>query len=274
MKKEKGYWIEVQIPQRKVVLAKGDHIIKIFPVAVGMPSWPSPTGFRKINTIIWNPWWTPPRESKWVTDPTPVPPRVLENPLGEIKMPLGENYLIHGTRAADSIGHWASHGCIRMIFEDLFSLVQILMTDYSSLNAIETMEKANRDQKTQFATPLNSSIPVVLNYNPVVVHNDYVTISPDFYNHVPNMVTFIAEKITPTLKKGEEPSLKKIKNILRMFKQDTIQVPIANLVKEGETDEAKLAELEKKEIEKEKKKKEKEEARLQKEEAKKKKVIP
>jgi len=64
MKKSKGYWIEVQIPQRKLILAKGDHIITAYPVAVGMPNYPSPLGLKKINRIIWNPWWYPPKKEE------------------------------------------------------------------------------------------------------------------------------------------------------------------------------------------------------------------
>lgn len=235
MKKEKGYWIEIQIPQRKLLLAKGDHLIKAYSIAVGEPTYPTPIGARKINYIVWNPWWYPPPGSKWVEDPTPVPPRTNENPLGEIKMPVGDNYLIHGTKAVSSIGRWASHGCIRMIFEDLFGVVQILMTEYSDSNAIEAMEKANRDTHTQFSTGLNQPVPVVLNYNPVVVSegdNDFVVISPDLYKRVNNMGELITEKIAPYLKKKQKPSLKKIKNVLKIFKQETFQVPILSLVDE------------------------------------------
>lgn len=237
MKKEqRGYWVEIQVPQRRILLAKGDHLIKAFPIAVGEPDYPTPMGFRKINTIIWNPWWYPPPGSKWVEDPTPIPPRTPENPLGEIKMPLGDNYLVHGTRAVDSIGRWASHGCIRMIFEDLFSLVQILMTDYSDISAIEAMEKANRDTNTQFHTSLNRSIPVMLNYNPVIVHDGMVAISPDFYKRVPDMTELVTEKIAPYLKKKQTINPKKIKAALKYLRKETVIVNLLNLVDQEEED--------------------------------------
>src|SRR5690349_583765 len=177
----KGYWIEVQIPQRRLLLAKGSHHIKTFPIAVGQPEFPTPVGKRMINQVIWNPWWVPPK-SDWVEDPTPIPPRHKDNPLGEIKMPIGNAYLIHGTKAVASIGQWASHGCIRMLFKDLFGLVQLLLTEYSHVSAIDEMEKANADTNKEFATPLNQNIPVVLTYNTVKVKDGYVSIYPDFYN--------------------------------------------------------------------------------------------
>ncbi len=226
-KKEKGYWIEVQVAQRKLVLAKSDHIIKTFPIAVGMPDYPSPTGLRKINSVIWNPWWYPPKASDWVEDPTPVPPRTNENPLGEIKMSLGkDSYLIHGTKAVQSIGNWASHGCFRMLFEDVFGLVQLLLTEYSKVSAVEQMEKANQDTNTEFATPLTREVPVVLTYEPVKVGNGYVTISPDFYKRIPDMPQHVADVVTPYLKKDRTPNLKKIKALFKIFKSRTIHVSL------------------------------------------------
>lgn len=230
VKKEKGYWIEIQVPQRKLILAKGNHIIRSYPVAVGAPDFPTPVSIRRIETIIWNPWWYPPPKSSWVEDPTPVRPRTPDNPLGEIKIPLGkDNYLIHGTKAVESIGRWASHGCIRMLFEDLFGIVQLLMTEYANSSAIDAMERANRDTTIQFATSLTHGVPVVLDYNPIIVHDNYASISPDLYKRIPDMTKLIADTITPHLKKQRQPNLKKIKNVLKIFKDQTIQVPLESL---------------------------------------------
>lgn len=262
MKKSKLYWIEVQIPQRKLVLAKGDHIIKTFPIAVGQPNYPTPVGLRKINRVVWNPWWYPPKGSKWVEDSTPVPPRSPGNPLGEVKMPLGRAYLIHGTKAVRSIGRWASHGCIRMLFEDIFSLTQLLMTEYSKTSAIDAMEKANKQPHRQFYTALESDIPVVLSYDLVKVHDDYAIISPDLYNrHRGKTAQHIAEVIAPHFKKDKVPSLRKIKNLLKVFRGQSVMIPLADLATNRDTSE--------KEERKAQKEKEKEEKRALKEKEKK-----
>ncbi len=226
MKGERSYWIEVQIPQRKLILAKGSHIIKTFSVAVGLPEYPTPTGVRSINTVIWNPWWYPPPTSDWVDDATPVPPRSAKNPLGEIKMPLGkDSYLIHGTKAVESIGRWASHGCIRMLFEDVFGLVQLMLTEYVEKSAVVQMERANRAPETEFATPLTHNVPVVLTYEPVKVDEGYVTIYPDFYNKFPDMNEQVVKVTKPYLKK-RKPDLRKIQNLFKTFKNRTIHVPL------------------------------------------------
>lgn len=230
-KKFKGYWIEVQIPNRKLILAKGKEIVKVFPVAVGMPSYPTPEGVRYVNRVVWNPWWYPPKTSDWVEDPRPVPPRSFDNPLGEIKIPLGEGYLIHGTSAVRSIGTWASHGCIRMMFEDIFGLVQLLLSHYSKTSAIESMERADLKPDQEFTDGLNQEIPVVLSYETVRVDQNFVTIAPDVYNQEPDRVLVIADTISSALGDSRAliPSDKKIKQILNRFRGRTIHVPIESL---------------------------------------------
>lgn len=230
MKHKEGYWIEIQVPQRKLVLAQKDKIVKTYPIAVGKPPYLTPVGDRKINKVIWNPWWYPPKTSDWVDDATPVPPRSKNNPLGEIKMPLGDGYLIHGTRAVDSIGQWASHGCIRMLFEDIFGITQILFSTYSETSAIDLMERANANPNKEFSTPIGADISVYITYDLVKVSKGYVAISPDIYRLQKNLVGYVAESIKPYLKKGQKPSPRKIKSVLRMFKNQTIQIPLSKLI--------------------------------------------
>lgn len=240
---ETGYWIEVQIPQRKLVLAKGKHIVKTFPIAVGDPKFPSPIGLRTIEKIIWNPWWIPPKESSWVTDPAPVPPHNPDNPLGEIKIPLGDSYLIHGTRVAESIGQWASHGCFRMLFEDLFGLVQILSKTYANESALDSMNRANTDKTVEFEVLLKNKISISIVYEPIIISNDSVYISPDFYgifsgnptakksNKHEGLEKLLSEMLQPYyIKNNASPNFRKIKNALRTLHNQTIQIPLKDLI--------------------------------------------
>jgi L,D-transpeptidase ErfK/SrfK len=112
--------IVVSIPDRKLVLLDGQRILKIYDVAVGKPSTPSPQGeFHVINRIP-NPTWYGPGK---VVGPG------KDNPLGTRWLGLSERgYGIHGTNAPRSIGKAASHGCIRMRardLEELFALVDV-----------------------------------------------------------------------------------------------------------------------------------------------------
>jgi lipoprotein-anchoring transpeptidase ErfK/SrfK len=113
--------IVISIPDRKLILLDGDRIQKIYSVAVGKPTTPSPQGEFRIVNHIPNPTWYGPAGK--VVGPGP------SNPIGTRWMGLSANgYGIHGTNEPRSIGKAASHGCIRMAkddLEELFTLVDI-----------------------------------------------------------------------------------------------------------------------------------------------------
>lgn len=106
--------IVVSIPDRKLALVEGERVLKVYDVAVGKPTTPSPHGEFKIVSRAINPVWK---------DVPPGP----NNPVGTRWLGLSvKGYGIHGTNAPGSIGKAASHGCIRMRnrdVEELFKLV-------------------------------------------------------------------------------------------------------------------------------------------------------
>jgi lipoprotein-anchoring transpeptidase ErfK/SrfK len=110
----------ISIPDRKVALIEDGRVLKVYPVAVGKPSTPSPKGSFQIASHVQHPTWYHPGK---VVGPGPA------NPLGTRWMGLGyRGYGIHGTNMPLSIGKAASHGCIRMRnhdVEELFELVQV-----------------------------------------------------------------------------------------------------------------------------------------------------
>lgn len=110
----------VSIPDRKIVLMEDGHVVKVYPIAVGKNSTPSPNGSFHIASRVVKPTWYKPGKT---VAPGPA------NPLGTRWMGLGfKGYGIHGTNMPNSIGHAASHGCIRMRnhdVEELFELVQV-----------------------------------------------------------------------------------------------------------------------------------------------------
>jgi hypothetical protein len=90
---------------------------RVFPVATGQASYPTPLGRFRIVVKWRNPWWYPP-SSSWARGLEPVPPGP-GNPLGTRWMGLSAPGVgIHGTPDAASIGYSASHGCIRMRIPD------------------------------------------------------------------------------------------------------------------------------------------------------------
>jgi lipoprotein-anchoring transpeptidase ErfK/SrfK len=109
-------------------LANGrSRLTRVFRVAVGQSSYPTPTGRFRIIKKEKNPWWNPP-DAGWAAGASPIPPGP-GNPLGTRWMGLSVGAVgIHGTYNSASIGGFASHGCIRMYLRDaerLFRRVRV-----------------------------------------------------------------------------------------------------------------------------------------------------
>jgi len=118
----------LNLPGRMIYLFANGNLVKRYPVAIGRPDWPTPHGHFMIMGKIKNPTWTVPqsiqeemqKEGKLVVEKVPPGP---DNPLGKYWLPLSApGYGIHSTIWPESIGHSTSHGCIRMLPEDIESL--------------------------------------------------------------------------------------------------------------------------------------------------------
>jgi hypothetical protein len=112
--------IVVSLEDRKLALVENGQVAKVYTVAVGKPSTPSPVGEFTIERRAMNP--TYHHDGRTVL---PGP----HNPVGDRWMGLSKaGYGIHGTNEPNSIGKAASHGCIRMgkaDIEDLYSRVEV-----------------------------------------------------------------------------------------------------------------------------------------------------
>lgn len=111
----------LRLKERQLYVYKGQKAIASYPVAIGRPSTPTPTGEFRVLEMLENPSW--------------------QNPLtGEVEAPgedgsLGTRWIgfanlpngvigFHGTPNRASIGRAVSHGCVRMRNEDAESLFQ------------------------------------------------------------------------------------------------------------------------------------------------------
>lgn len=95
---------------------EGKKLIKVYPIAIGKSSTPTPCGLFRIVDKEINPCWYPPNKRGIVVPSGP------QNPLGYRWMGFGGTYGIHGTNEPWSIGAAASNGCIRMYEEDVEEL--------------------------------------------------------------------------------------------------------------------------------------------------------
>lgn len=102
--------------------------VQTYPVSIGRMDWATPLGETRLVSKEKDPSWRPPEsiraEHEADGDPLPrVVPPGPDNPLGRYAMRLGiPGYLIHGTNKAFGVGMRVSHGCIRMLPEDIETL--------------------------------------------------------------------------------------------------------------------------------------------------------
>ena len=118
--------IVVKTAERKLYLVlSGGEAIR-YTVAVGRPGkqW---QGKAQVSGKFVQPAWTPPAEVKADNPALPdvIPSGAPNNPMGVAAMTLsGGEYAIHGTNKPESIGTFASYGCIRMLNQDITDLFE------------------------------------------------------------------------------------------------------------------------------------------------------
>ncbi|WP_424766464.1 L,D-transpeptidase [Paenibacillus sp. sgz302251] len=100
-----AYRIIVDLSERQLHLLDGNTVIHSYPVGVGRMVTQTPTGEYFIINKQAHP----------------------GGPFGDFWMGLSKpHYGIHGTNDPSSIGHFVSHGCIRMFNDDVVALSQIV----------------------------------------------------------------------------------------------------------------------------------------------------
>ncbi len=125
-RQELGHTIVVDLSDLELSLYDGLKLDRTYPVAAGSPSYPTPQGKWEIIDKAENPTWTNPAPDGWGKD---MPLQIAggpDNPLGTRALYLNAPGIrIHGTPASYSIGSYASHGCVRMLMEDVEELYEI-----------------------------------------------------------------------------------------------------------------------------------------------------
>jgi hypothetical protein len=109
-------------------LYKKLKLVKTYGIAVGRQGLDTPAGLYEINDKQVNPWWHVPN-SAWAGDLAGrVIPPGPDDPIKSRWMGFFNGAGIHGTTEDWSIGHAASHGCVRMHIwdvEDLYDRVPL-----------------------------------------------------------------------------------------------------------------------------------------------------
>lgn len=171
--------VVVNIPAYEAAVIESGTVVARYPVAVGQPAYPTPTGEFLVRRLEVNPAWTPPA-SPWAEKLNPMPPGPA-NPMGRVKLELRPLYFMHGTPDSASLGSAASHGCIRMANHDALSLAATMMRlswpglDDSSLAAL--LAPARRTSAILLTRP----VPVSIRYEPLEIDGDSVRVYRDVY---------------------------------------------------------------------------------------------
>lgn len=112
----------ISLSRREVTVFNDGIAQTSYPVAIGREGWETPTGTFRVMDMQRHPTWINPFTGQ------KIPPDDPKNPLGHYWIGFwtdGNNWIgFHGTPEADSIGHAASHGCVRMHNEDIERLFQ------------------------------------------------------------------------------------------------------------------------------------------------------
>jgi hypothetical protein len=119
--------IVVHLSRFRVDLIRDGKSVFHAPIAIGMPGHATPTGTYEVIAKIKDPTWVPPN-SPWAAGLEPIPPGA-SNPLGSRWIGTSApNIGFHATPMDYSVGHAASHGCMRMHRADverLYDLVRV-----------------------------------------------------------------------------------------------------------------------------------------------------
>lgn len=172
--------IDLNIPALKLEVWEGDERLASYPVAVGMPGFDTPTGNYTISHAEWNPWWHPPTHRDWARNEKPVPPG-SNNPMGRVKLFFMPLYFIHGTPEGASIGTPASHGCVRMLNDNVVELARLLHERAAPQVTPAQLDRLARPSSNTQRVNFRSEIDINIHYTPVVVDRSEIFVYPDIY---------------------------------------------------------------------------------------------
>ena len=123
----KDFFIVIERSTCRLFLLDKDGLFKRYRVGLGKAGYETTPGQYTIGNKQKDPTWFKPGSA-------PVPPNDPENELGTRWMPLVPNEEglptdlgIHGTIAPETIGHYASRGCPRMLKEDVEELYDLVV---------------------------------------------------------------------------------------------------------------------------------------------------
>lgn len=191
--------ITVNVPSFQMTLWQNGNEVKTYPVGVGLLEYPVAISLRSARTIEWNPVWIPP-SSDWIEKSSTVKageiirPTDPRNPLGKVKIPLGNGYLLHQAKGPGDMGSLVSHGCIRVMQRDLYDLSEKIVAARGMNVTAAQIATAKRTKKTLVAA-IEPPLSVEIAYDTIVVENGTLHIYPDVYLRKTNTVANVRREL-------------------------------------------------------------------------------
>jgi flagella basal body P-ring formation protein FlgA len=212
--------ITVNVPAFQMTLWQNGREVKTYWVGVGMKDYPIYIGKRQASAVIWNPNWIPP-DSDWVSGHKGVKagevilPTDPRNPLGRLKIPLGDGFLIHQAKGVTDLGSLVSHGCVRVLLPDLYDLAEKITAARSLPVTAKQIAQAKTTKKTLTAE-LDPNIPVEITYDTHVVEAGKLHVYPDVYDRKTNTVENLRAELESSGVKNSNVSDATLKKILAL----------------------------------------------------------
>jgi lipoprotein-anchoring transpeptidase ErfK/SrfK len=236
--------ITINVPAFQLTLWQGDKEVQTYPIAVGRKEYPLPSGHRTAREIVLNPDWVPP-DSDWVREEKVEPGEPIEagdpkNPLGDVKIPLGDGILIHEAKPSD-LGKLVSHGCARMVEKDLVDLVEKIATAQDlQLTPDELKKIIATDERKNVG--LKKPIAVDVSYDTAVVEGGKLHVYSDVYGQKTDQAGEVRNTLAESGVPGERLDDATIKAMLDRVDRSHMFVVDVAAVKAGQAASAGKAE--------------------------------
>lgn len=220
--------ILINIPARELTLFENDRAVAQYPVAIGAPAYKSIVMEDQITRIEWNPWWYPP-PSPWAAGASVTPPGP-GNPLGPVKMPMGQGIRIHGTNKESSVGTAASHGCFRMRNRDATALAWYLQTRLTPQGDPALLEKYKRNRGSTFIVNLDQAVPVHVIYATAVVQDGVLHLYRDVYRQVRDWFAPVTIALEQSGISPHELPPTRLEDLRRQLRKSDVHIPLQELL--------------------------------------------
>ncbi len=172
----------LNVPAHRLYVFENGENTRTYKVSVGLPGHQTPAGTYRVSQAIWNPWWHPPA-SPWAKGRKPEAPG-LNNPMGRVKLNFAPLLYIHGTNDRVALGDPASHGCVRLMNDDLIEFTRLVQS-YGTpgiKDAVLDRLAQNPEETREFN--FKASIPFEVVYNVADVQNNFLYVYPDVYSKI------------------------------------------------------------------------------------------